>query len=375
MTDKQLQNRDIHILHIITTIEIGGAENHLLALTGELEALGVKNSVIYLKGLPALKSKLTALGITVIDNIANRNLWAQVRLLLSIVNRGDYDIIHCHLPRATILGRTIFTSIPKLVSFHNAEPFWPKGSRFLSKAVSRYALGGFRHGIAISRTVKSYLEESRELPPNFKVSIIHYGIDVNLTREIANREVFSFKPDRGALRIGTISRLEDQKDLFTLIRGFAKLQKNKKHIDLYLVGTGELFTELSKLANTLRVNRRVHFLGKTDRAASFLSQLDVFTLTSKYEGFGLVLLEAMSLNIPIVASNNSAIPEVLGTDHPGLFKTGDENSLAQKLEFALDENFRVKILKIQQERQKEFSSRKMAVTTLELYQQIILKGQ
>jgi glycosyltransferase involved in cell wall biosynthesis len=59
--------------------------------------------------------------------------------------------------------------------------------------------------------------------------------------------------------------------------------------------------------------------------------MDIFILCSNYEGFGLVLLEAMQLRVPIIAANNSAIPEVLGFDYPGLFRTSDLESLIKVL--------------------------------------------
>lgn len=72
------------------------------------------------------------------------------------------------------------------------------------------------------------------------------------------------------------------------------------------------------------------WLGRTDRIIESLKLMDCFVLASQYEGFGLVLLEAMSANIPIVASNVSAIPEVLGIEHPLLSTPGDPNDFAKK---------------------------------------------
>ena len=80
--------------------------------------------------------------------------------------------------------------------------------------------------------------------------------------------------------------------------------------------------------------------GKTEYIKEFLSKIDLFILPSKYEGFGLVLLEAMVAKKPIIAANNSAIPEVLGKTYEGLFATGDANTLAQQIKTAIsDDNF------------------------------------
>ena len=84
----------------------------------------------------------------------------------------------------------------------------------------------------------------------------------------------------------------------------------------------------------------MHWLGKTEYVNEFLSKIDLFILSSKYEGFGLVLLEAMVAKKPIIAANNSAIPEVLGKTYEGLFSTGDVYALAHQIKTAIsDKNF------------------------------------
>ena len=63
----------------------------------------------------------------------------------------------------------------------------------------------------------------------------------------------------------------------------------------------------------------------------FLFSIETFVLTSRYEGFGLVLLEALRAGLPVVAANNSAIPEVLGSNHSGLCETGNVQMFAQRI--------------------------------------------
>lgn len=100
---------------------------------------------------------------------------------------------------------------------------------------------------------------------------------------------------------------------------------------LEIVGAGSLLGELTTMTKDLGLTNSVSFLGRTDDVEGFISSLDLFVLTSKFEGFGMVLLEAMSTGCKIVAARNSAIPEVLGEDGAGLmFETGNETELAEK---------------------------------------------
>ena len=96
--------------------------------------------------------------------------------------------------------------------------------------------------------------------------------------------------------------------------------------------------ELIELSKLLGVKSKVHWLGKTEYINEFLSKIDLFILPSKYEGFGLVLLEAMVAKTPIIAANNSAIPEVLGKTYEGLFLTGDIKALAQQIKTVISNN-------------------------------------
>jgi glycosyltransferase involved in cell wall biosynthesis len=75
--------------------------------------------------------------------------------------------------------------------------------------------------------------------------------------------------------------------------------------------------------------------------------MDVFVLSSLYEGFGLVLLEAMDAGVPVIASNNSAIPEVLGNDFPGLARTGDVQDFLEKMSQFVNIENRKHVLQVQ----------------------------
>ena len=85
------------------------------------------------------------------------------------------------------------------------------------------------------------------------------------------------------------------------------------------------------LTTQLKLDKNVLWLGKKSKIQDYLNIMDMFVLSSIYEGFGLVLLEALSVGVPIVASNISAIPEVLGNDYPYLARVGDYSDFADKM--------------------------------------------
>ena len=170
------------------------------------------------------------------------------------------------------------------------------------------------------------------------------------------------------LRIGTISRLAAQKDLPTMILAFLGYSKQNPNSMLSILGAGPLESEIRNYVSKLNLNSQVNFLGRSSLTREFLLSLDVFILTSLYEGFGMVLLEAMDAGIPIIASRNSAITEVLGEEFPGLCVTGDANDFLSKMHALSDINYRKSILTIQEKRLKMFSAESMSNKLLVLYE-------
>lgn len=320
------------VIHLITTIERGGAENQLLILAAEQIIQGIDVEVIYLKGKPDLLREFESLKVKVNDLIVNKNFFRQITILRKYFHKNS-GFVHTHLPRAEV---TAFLSVPKyryLVSRHNYEQFWPTAPKIISTLISRIVLTRAVGGISISRALKEYLIENREISIKFPMEIVYYGFDKKLkskknpTYNIS--KIFDLPPN--IFKIGIISRLVPSKDILTLFRAFQLALLANKNIVLFIVGTGNQEAELFNLTKILRIEKKVFWLGKIKEIPDFLSELDLFVFTSKGEGFGLAILEAMLATKPILAANNSAIPEVLGKKYSGLFTTGDYETLSSKI--------------------------------------------
>ena len=134
-------------------------------------------------------------------------------------------------------------------------------------------------------------------------------------------------------------------------------------------------SDLQKMSEQLGISDSVFWYGFREDIPEIMSALDVFVLTSEYEGFGLVLLEAMAAGVPVIATDISAIPEVVEHLVTGLlFPYPDITSFVQCLEQLSDHDLRKKIGKAGIARvETKFSVEQMVNATIELYQDAIDK--
>ena len=327
------------VTHLITTIERGGAEKQLLTLTNEQVQSGIKVEVIFLKGKPELKKEFEESGVEVNQLLVGKNFLKQISLLSKYL-RQNPSPIHAHLPKSEILAAIVVSNKYFVFTRHNSEPFWPSGPRIISNLLSKFVCKRASQGIAISNAVKSYLIKRGEIPTGYIIDVVYYGFQKNGSNNSAGLNSITnlINSQSSNFKIGTIGRLVPQKDYPTLLIAFSNALEKLPDAELYIVGEGYLQKQLMELCKSLGVSSKVHWLGKTEYINEFLSKIDLFILPSKYEGFGLVLLEAMVAKKPIIAANNSAIPEVLGKTYEGLFSTGDANVLAQQIKAAISGN-------------------------------------
>lgn len=359
----------IEVTHVITTIERGGAENQLLILVREQVLLGMKVKIIPLKGKPELLKEFLAAGAQVDLRLVNKPIMIQVAMVRKALSGSN--LIHAHLPRAELLLAVSLRN-KYLFSRHNTEPFFPGAPRLLSKALSRFSAFRAVQGIAISEAVQKYLINSGEISSDYIVDVVLYGIPdyvpIDSFRVESLRKIM--KIVESDIIVGTIARLAPQKDLLTLMRAFALIYPNLQNAKLVIVGVGPDENLLKKSAKDLGISDRIIWVGRTSEIYEYLEIMDVFVLTSLYEGFGLVLVEAMVTHCPIIASNNSAIPEVLGKDHIGLAQTANPQDFANKIIALLNRECREKVLSQQDLRIPLFNPRDMSLKILKIYNSI-----
>jgi glycosyltransferase involved in cell wall biosynthesis len=138
-------------------------------------------------------------------------------------------------------------------------------------------------------------------------------------------------------RIVNVGRCTYQKGQWALVRVFAELCKVHKDLELVIVGDGEFYDLLKELAAKLNVESSVHFLGFQDNPFQHIAKSDIFVMTSLWEGFPNVLLEAMACSVPVISTYNEGTHElILGTEEEWFPETSIKKSkvgvVTQKLD-------------------------------------------
>jgi glycosyltransferase involved in cell wall biosynthesis len=335
----------LKVLHVITTVSRGGAENQLMSLIERQVWAGFRVAVAYLKGNGYWRDALGAMGVDVIDLKLRRygNPAPVVRLQRMIWTIRP-SLVHAHMPpaelycRAALMG-TPSRTVPLVVTKHNDEPFY-KG--FGQRTVGRWVAKRADRIIAISDAVKDYFFQQGYAADREKIVTVRYGIDPgpfeNLDTKTARSVRQSWSVADGEFLIGTAARFEPQKALHVLVEAFSRyLHDARVPAKLVLVGRGSLEAELRRLARRLGVERNIIWAGFREDIPAVMNALDLFVLPSLYEGFGLVLIEAMAAGKPIVASCVSAIPEIVENRHTGiLIPPENPEELAMSLKFFED---------------------------------------
>lgn len=171
---------------------------------------------------------------------------------------------------------------------------------------------------------------------NLKNIVIYNGVKVNKVEDNNSLQSIFKRKDDNHLNIGIVSRIESYKGHLDLIKAFEILPlEYKKKISIFFIGSGSE-TEVSFLKNYLEkknIKNYFNFTGYLDYSShSIISYLDLLvSATRTFEGFGLSIAEAMSVEIPVLATNVGAIPEYLDSNCAKIFEAGDFVELKNSL--------------------------------------------
>lgn len=244
-----------------------------------------------------------------------------------LCKKYKYEFINTHFAVPTgPLGVRLSKKykIPNILSLHGGDIYDPSRStsphkKWYLKKVLKWVLGKSDHIVAQSSDTKK--NAIKYYNPNKEIHIIpltYQSYDFqNIDREKLNL-------DTNKIYTISIGRLVKRKGFDFLIKGIASLKD--KNIHSLIIGDGPEMDNLKNLAKELKVDNQIHFLGRiiSKKKFQYLSNSDIYILSSMHEGFGIVLQEAMQVGLPILATDNGGQIDIVKNNENGyLFKFGD----------------------------------------------------
>jgi glycosyltransferase involved in cell wall biosynthesis len=270
----------------------------------------------------ALVQQIRAAGLTVhcLGQASNRDFRWAWRLRKLIRDRA-YDIVHSHSPLPAVAARLIRvpSSQPQPVLIHTEHNIWDSYRRptYWSNA---WTLRSNAKVIAVSQAVADSIRASCLRDPS-TLEVIRHGVDLTAiprqphARETA-RGLLGLPMD--SLVVGTVGNLTPKKDHRGLLDAFALLHGRRPDARLVIIGGGPLEGELRRHAAALGVANSVHLTGARTDVIDLLPGLDIFAMSSLFEGLSIALVEALAMGLPAAATRVGGMPEVIRNGIEGL---------------------------------------------------------
>lgn len=304
----------MRVLHVISSLEIGGAQRLLSDLLPIQKQQGIDVSLLVLKSEDnAFSKKVADAGVPIISlnvkSFRNPFLAFKVRKVIR-----QYDVVHAHLVHAlyicSLAARGLKT---KMVYTEHSTSNNRRGKTFM-RPIENFIYGRYDKLISISQQTQDALQDWLQSNDE-RFVVINNGVD---TKSFANthKEVIPKS-------LIMVSRFASSKDQETVIRAIKDLDDG---VILRLVGDGENLEHCKQVARECGVENRVQFLGARADVAELVAESYIGIQSSNWEGFGLTAVEIMACGKPVIATNVDGLKQVV-EGAGNLFPVGDEKAL------------------------------------------------
>ncbi|MFN0071854.1 MAG: glycosyltransferase [Chloroflexota bacterium] len=330
----------IRVALICQHLTMGGAEELVLGIATHLprERYDVRVVCLTAEGMIARELRASGVRVDVLPGEPGPRDPGAFFRLVEYLRRWKPDIVHTFLLNACIYGRlaAIVAGGARVVAaeqnvYRNKAPRHVLMERLLARRTYRV--------VACCQAVSDFYQRQVGLSPaamSVILNAVRYDQFLPLPDRAACRAGLGI--DLDAPTLGVIGRLTRQKGHDVLFRAVHKLVLMHPRLQLVIAGQGESLEELELLAQSLGIERNVHFLGVRRDRELVLGALDVFVLPSRWEGRSLALAEAVGAGIPTIATNVGGNAEVIESGRTGLLVPPDDpDALADAIDMLLSD--------------------------------------
>lgn len=360
----------MRILHIDTELTWRGGENQLRLL---VEGLARTEAESFVAVRPESAAAARLKGLAPILEIPMRGGFdpRAAFALAAACDRHAIQVIDAHTSNAHALGLLTKVLRPKVKLVVHRRVDYPPKQGFIHRW--KYQTPKVDQFVAISAAIRSVLLASGIAPE--RVTVVRSAVDgapyTKIDKLAAKAELArAYGIDPQLLFLGNASALSQQKDYPTLLEAARLLKAQGHYFHLFIAGDGSERDGLEKQRIAAGLEHDVTFLGFIDDVPRFLSALDIFTLTSEYEGLGTILLEAAHAQLCVVATAAGGIPEIVRDGVTGLLApTHDAQAFAMQVATVLSAaDQRLKLAAaLRQHARQDFSLKNMVEGNLEVY--------
>ena len=307
------------IWYLLPEMKLGGAEQHVLRLASGLRERGYDAGIATVFREGVLASAVREEKIPFVCLKAKKG-WG-VRTFLEIarwIRSERADLLHTYL-----FGFHFFAGLPArmfdvpvIVSSRREISHWQKKRHRLLENLGNFFTDRV---VCCSKAVRRWVLEKENLHPE-KVLTIHNGIDLEHFKRRANNRGIrrEFGIPENSQVVGTIANFASEKDYPNLLAAANQCLRERQNLWFLCVGSGPLESEIKERAKKITGYERMIFTGSRRDIPDLLEAMDVFALASVIEGFPNVILEAMAMARPVVASRVGGIPELIESGVNGI---------------------------------------------------------
>jgi glycosyltransferase involved in cell wall biosynthesis len=324
----------------------GGPDKTILTLPAYYARAGFDAKVLYLRppgdpGFETIRRRAAELRAPLIELDDRGPLDVSlVFQALKICRRLRPAIWHGHDYKTNLLGLLLRPLVR--MQLVNTTHGWVKHTSRtpLYYRIDRFCLPRYRHTYCVSSDL---MEECRRIGvPEERLLLLENGVDTDRFSPKRSREVarpqFASQQDSPRLILGAMGRLSDEKAFDLLIDVVASLIQQGKAVDLWIAGDGDQRAALQDRIDRHQAGRHIRLLGFVEDTVAFYESLDAFILSSHREGLPNVVLEAMAMKLPVVATEIAGLPRLVADQESGLLvPPGDAERLRQAIERLLTE--------------------------------------
>ncbi len=300
---------------------------------------------------------------------------AQSLALQRYVRRHRIDIIHCHLPIAGVTGRIVskLTGIPVVYTEHNKQERYHTLTRRLNLATMPWNQRVIACSNDVLASINQHVSLGRERVQSLQngVNTARFALhDFPRTRVRAQLELPAEK-----IIVGTVCVFRTQKRLHHWLTLAERLYRSNPNLRFVLVGDGPQEEQIRAQVRQAGMEQVISFPGRISEVRPWLAAMDVYLMTSEFEGLPIAMLEAMSMELPVVATRAGGIGEAITDGENGfLAEVEDWQALQAPLERLIDdEALRRQIGQAARTQvQRNFSVQRMARELEGIYDQVIL---